>query len=323
MRAQSRVLGSPAPEPNLANASPTQSFGSTVSTTEDSAEITTSVTGGSIGKNPPTTVGESSLPTATSNEITTPDLSNSSREKIQSTGIVTDGSISSSNEQSLTGISQRTEAVGSSDIEIETSNSTLRLRGKNVTRRASREKAPINSAYVQSDDKFLALKMKIKRSILLVMMYVVRLVYLVRYIVRRGLDPITQHSTLTIAKEQEQRIPLTNALLSLGTEASSKHCPELWACSEDTQLALLVAVGGASERYLWKELKEVVYAEENWARALYHLRHTLWPGGEIMKASKRVLSEKERLKKKQEAAEAIKGFLPSKLGDNYFSVLCT
>jgi hypothetical protein len=266
-------------------------------------------------------VGESSLLTATSAETTAPDLSNSSGEKIQSTGIISDGSVSSSNEQSLTGTSQRTEAAGSSDIETETSNSTLRLRGKNVVRKASREKAPINSAHVQSDDKFLALKMKIKRSILLVMMYIVRLVSLVRYIVRRGLDPITQHSTLTIAKEQEQRVPLTNALLSLGTEASSKHCPELWACSEDTQLALLVAVGGASERYLWKELKEVVYAEENWARALYHLRHTLWPGGEIMKASKRVLSEKERLKKKQEAAEAIKGFLPSKLGDSYFNVL--
>lgn len=280
------------------------------------------MTGGSIGTNPPSTVGESSLQTTTSAaETTAPDSRNScSGEKAQTTGIVSDGSVSRSNEQSLTGTSQRTEAPGSSDIKIETSSSTLRLRGKNAVRKPSQEKAPIKSAHMQSDDKFLALKMKIKRWILLVMMYVVCLASLVRYIVRRGLDPITQHSTLTIAKEQERRIPLTNALLSLGTEASSKHCPELWACSEDTQLALLVAVGGASERYLWKELKEVVYAEENWARALYHLRHTLWPGGEIRKASKRVLSEKERLKMKQEAADAIKEFLPSKLDDN-FSVL--
>ena len=320
MRAQGRVLGSPALEPNLANASPTQSFGSTIS---DSAEITTSVTGGSIGTNPPTTVGESSLQTTTTSaaETTAPDLSNScSGEKAQTTGIISDGNVSHSNKQSLTGTSQRTETLGSFDIETETSNSTVRLRGKNAVRKPSREKMPIKSAHVQSDDKFLALKMKIKRWILLVMMYTMHLASLVRYIVRRGLDPITQYSTLTIAKEQEQRIPLTNALLSLGTEASSKHCPELWACSEDTQLALLVAVGGASERYLWKELKEVVYTEENWARALYHLRHTLWPGGEIMKASKRVVSEKERLEMKQKAADAIKNFLPSKLNDS-FSVL--
>ena len=284
--------------------------------TEDSAEIPT-VTGGSIGANSPTTVGESSLQTTTTSaETTAPDLSNSSGEKTQTTGtgIISDDSIGGLEEQSLTGTSQRTKATGSSNIETETSNSSVRLRGKNV-RKASQEKMPTKSAHVQPDDNFLALKMKIKQLILLVMMYIARLASLVSYIVRRGLDPIAQHTTLIIAKEQEKRVPLTNALLSLGTEVSSKHCPELWACSEDIQLALLVVVGGASERYLWKELKEVVYAEENWARALYHLRHTLWPGGEVMKASKRVLSEKERLKKKQEAAEAIKKFLPSKLDD--------
>lgn len=309
--AQSRVFGSSALEPNLANASPTQSFGSAVSTAEDSAEIPTA-TGGSVGANPPTTVGESSLQAATSAETTAPDLRNSSGEKTQTTGIVIDDSIGDSDEQSLTGSSQATKVVGSSDVEVKTSSSSIRLRGKNV-RKVSRGKMPTKVARVQSDDNFLALKMKIKRSILLVMMHIARIASFVWYIIRRGLDPITQHTTLTIAKEQEQRIPLTNALLSLGTEASSKHCPELWACSEDIQLALLVVVGGASERYLWKELKEVVYAEENWARALYHLRHTLWPGGEVMKASNRVLGEKERLKMKQEAAEAIKTFLPSKL----------
>ena len=272
------------------------------------------MTGVSVGASPPTTVGESSLQTTTSAETTATDLSNSSGEKTQTTGIISDDSIGGSDEQSLTGTNQRTKAVDSSNIETDTSSSSVRLRGKNV-RKASREKMPTKSAHMESDDNFLALKMKIKQLILLVMMYIARLASLVSYIVRRGLDPITQHSTLIIAKEQEKRVPLTNALLSLGTEASSKHCPELWACSENIQLALLVVVGGASERYLWKELKEVVYTEENWARALYHLRHTLWPGGEVMKASKRVLSEKERLKKKQEAAEAIKKFLPSKLDD--------
>ena len=260
------------------------------------------MTEGSIEASPP--------PSA---ETTAPDLSNSSGEKAQTTGIINDGSIGGSNEQSITGTNQGTKLGGSFDIETETSSSSVRLRGKKV----SREKMLVKHVHVQYDDNFLALKMKIKWLVLLVMMYITRLVSLVKYIVRRGLDPITQHSTLIIAKEQEQRIPLTNALLSLGTEASSKHCPELWACGEDIQLALLVVVGGASERYLWKELKEVVYAEENWARALYHLRHTLWPGGEVMKASKRGLSEKERLKKKQEAAEAIKKFLPSKLNVLY------
>ena len=313
-RAQSRVFSSPAPELNLANASPTQSFGSTVSTTDDNAEIPT-VTGGSIGATPLTTVGEISLQTtATSAEATTPDFSNSSGETTQTTGITIDDTIGGSDEQSLTGTSQRTKAPGFSCSETKTSSSSVRLRGKSV-RKSSQEKAPIKSAQVQSDDKFLALKMKIKQLILLAVMYIVRLASLVSYIVRRGRDPITQHSTLTIAREQEKRVPLTSALLSLGTEASSKHCPELWACSEDIQLALLVMVGGASERYLWKELKEVVYTEENWARALYHLRHTLWPGGEVMKGSKSTVSEKERLKMKQKAAEAIKKFLPSKLFD--------
>ena len=306
------MFGSPASESNLANASPTQSFGSTVSTADDNADIPT-VTGGNIGATLPTTVGESSLQTTTASaETTAPDFSNTSRETTKTTGITNDDTIGGSDEQSLTGTSQGTKAPGFSSGEVETSSSSVRLRGKSV-RNSSQEKAPINSAQVQSDDKFLALKMKIKRWILLVMMYIAHLASLVSYIVRRGLDPITQYSTLTIAKEQEMRVPLTNTLFSLGTEASRTHCPELWACSEDIQLALLVMVGGASERYLWKELKEVVYAEENWARALYHLRHTLWPGGEIMKGSKRTLSEKERLKMKQEAAEAIKKFLPSKL----------
>ena len=304
------MFGSPAPESNLANASPTQSFGSSVSTIDDNSEIPT-VIGGSTGVTPPTMVGENSPQTTTSAETTAPDFSNGSEENTQSTGII-NNSITVADgpgELSLTGISQRTKAPGSSGVETEAS-SSIRLRGRNM-RKATQDKPPVKT-HLQSGDRFVTMKMKIKRLILMAMIYIARLASLISYIVRRGLDPITQHSTLTVAREQVKRVPLTNALLSLGTEASSKHCPELWACSEDIQLALLVMVGGASERYLWKELKEVLYADENWARALYHLRHTLWPGGEVMKASNHVPSEKERIKMKQEAAEAIKKFLPSK-----------
>lgn len=221
-------------------------------------------------------------------------------------------------ELSVTGSDQRTKASipSPSGDKMKTS---VRLRG-NVGKKMrsdgtdthqlmSLKKVQQNSS---GDTLTPTFRTKIKQIVHLAMMLISLFISRVCYIIKRGVDPITQYSTFTLVKEQEKRVPLTNALFSLGSEVSSKHCPELWVCSEHTQLALLVVVGGVSERYIWKELKEVMYAEENWARALFHLRHTLWPDGEIMKKLNQKLSEKERNEKKQAAAEAIKKFLPSK-----------
>ena len=134
---------------------------------------------------------------------------------------------------------------------------------------------------------------------------------LLYHMVLKGLHPLTQDTTSALAKEHSQKIPLTNSLLALGSEASRRHCPEMWACHERTQLALLVLVGGGIERYMWKELKEVVYSEENWSRALYHLRHTLWPGGKFMKGSGQKPTEEQRREMRRQAVAAIKKFLPS------------
>ena len=293
---------------NLANASPTQSFESTVLVADDAIPAVSAET------SPSTTLeaGDSALQTPTTAETSATDFDKHSGDITLGTGAIDiSRNVGGRGEQLVTGIDEHTEVPNSPAEETDVSDS-LKLRRRNV-RKASQEKLSAKNSRLPSDDKFLALKMKIRRLTLLVMVYVTRLASLVVYIVKRGLDPITKHSTLTVVKEQERRAPFTNALFSLGAEASSKHCPELWACSENVQLALLVMVGGASERYLWKELKEVVYTEDNWARALYHLRHTLWPGGEVMKPSDHVRSEEERQKMKREAAEAIKNFLPGEL----------
>jgi len=106
-------------------------------------------------------------------------------------------------------------------------------------------------------------------------------------------------------------MPLSNVLLSLGSEVSKKNCPQLWACNEGTQIAILSLFGGGMERFLWKELHEVVYSDENWTRALYHLRHTLWPGGKLMSSTREKQSEEKRAALKKKAAESFKKFLPN------------
>ena len=126
--------------------------------------------------------------------------------------------------------------------------------------------------------------------------------------VRQSLKPLTPETYLKLAKEQKHRTPLSNVLLSLASEASKKHCPQLWACSDSSQTAILSLAGGGMERFLWKELYSVVYNEENWARALYHLRHTLWPVGKL-KTSIGTKPNKKEMKRK--AAEAFRKFLPS------------
>lgn len=126
--------------------------------------------------------------------------------------------------------------------------------------------------------------------------------------VKQSLNPLTPQTSLKLAKEQKQRTPLSNVLLSLASEASKKHCPHLWACSDSSQIAILSLAGGGMERFLWKELYSVIYSEENWARALYHFRHTLWPEGKLMTSIGTKPNGKEM---KRKAAEAFKKFLPS------------
>lgn len=162
---------------------------------------------------------------------------------------------------------------------------------------------------IQTLVSFLASHVKHYLSYLL--SHVIRLSLLVIHIIMKGLSPLSSATTIGLAQEQKEKVPLANALLVLGSEVSRKHCQELWVCGENTQLAVLILVGGGMERFLWKELKEVVYCEQNWARALYHLRHTLWPEGKLMEGSKKKLSDQERTELKKNAAEAIKIFLPS------------
>ena len=66
------------------------------------------------------------------------------------------------------------------------------------------------------------------------------------------------------------------------------------------------------ERFLWRELKLVVFDEVNWTRALYNLRHTLWPQGILIDGATRKRSEAEIDQLKRKAADAFKNFLPSK-----------
>ena len=301
--------------------SPTQSFtGSSVST-EDASETPVVVANpsGMVEKVVlPTLVRENPSQILTTNTGAPDFTSCQSGEQTQPKAGNT-ASNEGTGELSVTGTDWRTKASVPSPFpdRMETS---VRLRG-NVAKKVrsdgatdTHQQMPLKKVQQNSSDDTLAptFGTKIKRIVHLVMMFISLFISHVCHIIRRGVDPITQQSTFTLVKEQEKRVPLTNALFSLGSEVSSKHCPELWACNEHTQLALLVVVGGASERYIWKELKEVVYAEENWARALFHLRHTLWPDGEVLKESRQKLSEKERNEKKQAAAEAIKKFLPSK-----------
>lgn len=315
----SRVFGNS--ELTVANASPTQSFASSVSM-DDATEMppVTATPDGSgratlITAATPDGSGRATLTTSVGENQSqaTPDFSSISGELAESTG---DTGSDSTGKLSVTGISQRTTMAPPGIV----TGASLRLRG-NVVRNVNagvtgdgtqRHRSSRTAWQTFGDQKNRAFTAKLKWLISIFMTHVVKLVSLVIYIVRRGLEPITQQSTLTIAKEQEKRVPLTNTLFSLGTEASSKHCSELWACGEDTQLSLLVLVGGASERYLWKELKDVVHTEENWSRALFNLKHTLFPDGQVRKSSKGKPSEEERRKLKRDAADAIKKFLPSK-----------
>ena len=132
------------------------------------------------------------------------------------------------------------------------------------------------------------------------------------FIMLKGLEPYSDPNLRIVIQIEKKRSPLTNALFCLGSEASARHCPRLWVCAQNTQLSLLVLAGGGMERYLWRELRLVVCDEVNWTRALYTLRHTLWPEGKFLKSSRKKVSEAELEQLKRKAADAFKKFLPSK-----------
>lgn len=127
-------------------------------------------------------------------------------------------------------------------------------------------------------------------------------------------QPFTPHTLETLHKQQRSDHPFTDTLLSLGTEASKRHCRELWATDKSTQMAIMTLLGGAIDRFLMKELHMVAEKEQNWMRALYNLRHTLWVEGskELDRSPKEKLTEGEREDRKRQAVEALKKFLPSK-----------
>lgn len=172
-------------------------------------------------------------------------------------------------------------------------------------------RAPVteNSTRSQGDSVVLS---KVQSLVYNFLLYAHRAITWVIFIIQKGVEPFSKPNIHALIEAERRNSPLTNALFSLGSEASARNCPRLWACSQNTQLALLVLAGGGIERFLWRELKLVVSDEMNWSRALYTLRHTLWPGGTLLKSSKRKLSEAELEQLKRKAADAFKKFLPSK-----------
>ena len=135
-------------------------------------------------------------------------------------------------------------------------------------------------------------------------------------VIRQCSISFTQRTLTSLTRSQQQRNPLGDVLLALGTEASRRHCPELWVTDRSTQTAVLTLVGGAIDRFLSTELREVVMKEESWMRALYKLRHTLWVEGgrELDRTPRETLTEGEREERKKEAIAAFRKFLPSETG---------
>lgn len=133
-------------------------------------------------------------------------------------------------------------------------------------------------------------------------------------IVRQCSVPVTRDNLEMLSNSQRVDNPLSDILLSLGTEASQSHCKELWVTDGSTQLAVLTLLGGAMDRFLKQELRIVIEKEENWVRMLYRLRHTLWIGGarELDRTPRERLTDSEREERKRGCVKAFKKFLPSK-----------
>ena len=171
---------------------------------------------------------------------------------------------------------------------------------------------PVSTATHSSEE--LPFITKVKNRLAL---FVSSLLYFIRTaipIVRRCSLPFTRDTLATLTRSQQRNNPLSDVLLALGTEASHRHCRELWATDGSTQTALLTLVGGAMDRFLSEELRIVMRKEGNWMRILYHLRHTLWVEGskELDRSRRETLIEEEREERKRAAAMAFKKFLPSK-----------
>ena len=134
-------------------------------------------------------------------------------------------------------------------------------------------------------------------------------------IVYRCSLPFTQQTLTSLSLDQQQTHPLSNTLLSLGTEASRRHCPELWVTDKSTQTGVLTLVGGAIDRFLSGELGSVVKKEQNWMRMLYRLRHNLWVEGckELDRSPREKLTAGESEERKKAAIAAFRKFLPSEL----------
>lgn len=180
------------------------------------------------------------------------------------------------------------------------------LRSKAMTRQQQQQQET-----QQGGDSMILPRLRSLAYKFLVFMH--QLITWVIFIVQKGLEPYSERNLRVLMQVERNRFPLTNALFCLGSEASTRHCPRLWACAQNTQLSLLVLAGGGVERYLWRELKLVVCDEVNWTRALYTLRHTLWPGGKFKRSPRRKVSEKELEQLKRKAADSFKKFLPSKM----------
>ena len=131
-----------------------------------------------------------------------------------------------------------------------------------------------------------------------------------KFVFKYGYPSLLQTNMQELYRERRRSTPLANALLSLMVEGTKVQCPEFWANARGSQLAVLTLTGGAMDQFLWKELDEVVYCEENWTRALYHLRHTLWPNGALDSSPRKRRSEQERVKDMEKAIESFKRFLP-------------
>lgn len=164
---------------------------------------------------------------------------------------------------------------------------------------------------VQGDNDASATLPWLRSLLYKLLVYMHRLIVWLVSIVVKGMEPVSKDTVHALIKLERRHAPLSNVLFSMGSEASVRACPQLWACSQNTQLSLLVLAGGGVERFLWRELKLVLCDEVSWMRALYSLRHTLWPGGVFIEAKKRKLSEEELEQLKIKAADAFKKFLPS------------
>ena len=153
-----------------------------------------------------------------------------------------------------------------------------------------------------------------KTHLLRLYMFVLRYVAMTISILHLCSQPVSPLTLATLTRRQEREDPLSNVLLALGTEAARMHCEELWVTDHSTQLATLTLLGGTVDRFLFRELTTVVTCEENWVRALYHLRHTLWVDGREgrSRTDRERLTEDEREGRKREAVESFKKFLPSK-----------